>query len=416
LNDTNSGRETEGSGLHVLLVHQLFVSGNQAGGTRHWELARYLAAAGHRVTVIADRSSYLTGRAHAPIASGFEDEGVVVHRVRCLGGESFLGRVLRFMTFTAASFVRGLLVRDVDVVFGTTPPLPQATTALSLARLRGVPFLLEVRDLWPDFAVELGVLSDPGVIAASRRVERALYRAADVVVANSPGFVKHLRASGAGRVEVIPNGVDPDAFVPEHDGAEFRRQHDLTGKFVALYAGAHGIPNDLGTILDAAEELESSSEVVFVLVGDGRDKARQVADASRRNLVNVRFIDPQPKSRMKDVLAAADVGLATLRPLAMFKTVYPNKVFDYMAAGRPTVLQIDGVIRSVVEESDGGCYVPPGDSRKLAEVVARYAADPALRQRQGRSARAAVEARFRRSDQAEALAELLAGLRDSEAS
>jgi len=182
------------------LVHQLYVSGNQAGGTRHAELARHFVDSGHRVTVVADRSSYLTGKSQ-PRDRSTGDNGVVVHRLGGLGGgSSFAGRVTRFASFTVASFLRGLLVRDVDVVYGTTPPLPQAATALAAARLRRVPFLLEVRDLWPDFAVELGVLTNPAAIETARRLERTLYRAADVVVANSPGFVDHIEVLHVGIV------------------------------------------------------------------------------------------------------------------------------------------------------------------------------------------------------------------------
>ncbi len=402
--------------LHLLLIHQLFVPGDGAGGTRHAELARHLATDGHRFTVVTDRANYMSGQS-APAVATSPEAGVTVHRVQTFGGRrGFAGRVAGFLSFTATSFLRGLTVRDVDAVFATTPPLPQAATGLALARLKGVPFVLEVRDLWPDFAVELGVLTDPGMIAASRRLEHTLYRAADVVVVNSPGFVDHVTRAGARRVEVVPNGVDAGAFDPGASGASFRREQDLDGKFVVLYAGAHGIPNDLGTVLDAAEILRDAPDVVFVLVGDGRDKGRLVADADRRRLANVRFVAPQPKPRMSEVLAAADVGLATLKPLPLFRTVYPNKVFDYMAAGRPTLLLIDGAIREVVEDGDAGVFVPPGDAAALADAVRVYRADPALRSRQGKAARAAVEARFLRSDHAAALGRLLLTLRRSGAS
>ncbi len=400
--------------LHVLLIHQLFVAGDQAGGTRHAELARHLAAGGHRFTVVTDRGNYMSGRSASSGHASSSDPypGVTVHRVPTVGGgRGFAGRVTGFLSFTAASFLRGLAVRDVDAVYATTPPLPQAATGLALARLKGVPLVLEVRDLWPDFAVELGVLKDPALIAASRRLEHTLYRAADVVVVNSPGFVEHVRAGGAEHVVVVPNGVDADAFDPGSSGRDFRREHGLDGKFVVLYAGAHGVPNDLSTVLDAAEALGGTPEVVFALVGDGRDKERLVADAERRGLTNVRFVGPQPKSRMPEVLAAADLGLATLKPLPLFGTVFPNKVFDYMAAGRPTLLLIDGVIREIVEDGDAGAFVPPGDGAALADAVLGYLADPDLRARQGRSARAVVETSFRRSEHAEALGRLLLALK-----
>ncbi len=392
---------------HVLLVHQLFITSAQAGGTRHAELARHLCDAGNRVTVIAGRRSYLSG---AALSDGGEPvPGLAIRRAWSSSGRGsgFVARVLSFATFTLSSFWAGLRTRDVDVVFGTTPPLFQAITAYLLARVKRVPLVLEVRDLWPDFAVALGALSNPTIIAVARRVEAALYRAADVVLVNSPGFVDHVGRRGARTVVVIPNGVDVEQFRPDARGQAFRDEFGLGGRAVALYAGAHGIPNDLDTVLDAAARIRGRDDIVFVMVGDGREKARLVERGISEQLTNVVFIPPQPKSRMPEVLAASDVALAVLAPLELFGTVYPNKVFDYMAAGRPTILLIGGVAKELVERADAGLYSPPGDAEALGDAVVRYVDDPELRARQGRSGRRTVETEFRRADHGRALVELV---------
>jgi len=175
------------------------------------------------------------------------------------------------------------------------------------------------------------------------------------------------------------------------------------GDLVVLYSGAHGLPNDLDVVLDAAALLSDRNDVRWVLVGDGREKARLEQRARTLGLCNVVFAAAQPKDRMPEVLAAADVCVAILKAIPMFDTTYPNKVFDYMAAGRPTVLAIDGVIREVVESADGGIFVPPGDVGALASAVSRYADDEELRARQGAAARAYVATHFRRADQADTL-------------
>ena len=298
-------------------------------------------------------------------------------------------------------------VANVDAVYGTTPPLFQALTALLLARLKRVPLILEVRDLWPDFAVALGALSHPMLIAVARRVEAMLYRAADVVVVNSPGFVEHVLARGAQRVVVIPNGVDASGFDPAMSGGAFRAEFGLGDRTVALYAGAHGQPNDLDVVLDAAKELSDRADLVLVLVGDGREKHRLVRRANEEDLTNVVFVPPQPKTRMAEVLAAADIGLAVLAPIDLFSTVYPNKIFDYMAAGRPTVLLIDGVAREVIESSGAGTFSEPGDARGLARQIVRYADDPDLRAKEGASGRRAVVDRFARAQHGDALVDLV---------
>lgn len=394
--------------LHVLLVHQLFALGSEAGGTRHVELAAQLAARGERVTAVTSTRSYLTGeRLGASGERTSPRSGLEVIRAGAVGGGSgFLGRVASFVSFAASSFAAGLRVPDVDVIWGTSPPLFQAQTAWQIAAARRVPFVLEIRDLWPDFAVELGVLRNPALIAAARALERFLYRRADRVVVNSPGFVEHVIARGAARerVAVIPNGVDVAPFDPERRGEAFRAEVGAGPETVlVVYAGAHGVPNDLDVVLAAADRLRDEPRVRFALVGGGRDRDRLIARARQLALPNLTFAGAVPKDRMPEVLAAADVCVAILKPLPMFTTTYPNKVFDYMAAGRPVVLAIDGVVRRVVDEAQAGTWVPPGDAAALAAAVLRYARDPELRARQGRSARAFVEARFRRELQGEAL-------------
>lgn len=400
---------------HVLLVHQLFVLGKEAGGTRHVELAGELAARGARVTVIAATTSYLTGAAVGGAGEVAEPmAGVRVLRAGSVGaGAGFAARLASFLSFALSSFRAGLRVPAVDVVWGTSPPLFQAQTAWQLARVRRVPFVLEIRDLWPDFAVELGILKSPPLIGAARALERFLYRRADRLVLNSPGFVDHVVARGARpeRVAVIPNGVDVGPFDPAARGEGFRREVGARPDTVlVVYAGAHGIPNDLGVLLDAAERMRGEPRVRFALVGGGRDRERLIGRARSLGLDNVVFADAVAKERIPEVLAAADVCVATLKPLPLFATTYPNKVFDYMAAGRPVVLAIDGVIRRVVEEAGAGTWVPPGDGAALARAIAAYARDPERRGREGAAGRAFVAARFRRELQGEALRALFSEL------
>src|SRR5262249_55244077 len=152
------------------------------------------------------------------------------------------------------------------------------------------------------------------------------------------------------------NGVDPTMFDPAADGRALKEEFKLTSKFVVVYAGALGMANDIGTLLNAAELLGNEPDIHFLLAGGGKERANLEAQTSQRGLRNVTFTGPLPKSRMPEVLAAADVCVATLKNIPMFTTTYPNKVFDYMAAGRPTVLGIDGVIRSVVEAAGGGIF------------------------------------------------------------
>jgi glycosyltransferase involved in cell wall biosynthesis len=389
--------------VHILLIHQAFVSLDEPGGTRHYELARCLAERGHRVTVIASPVSYLTGKA-AAASSGSVDDFIGNGNLTILRAStytalhrSFAHRVLSFFSFMVSSFWIGLRVRQVDLVWGTSPPIFQGVTAWLLARLRRIPFLFEVRDLWPVFAVQIGVLRNPLLIRASEWLERFLYRHADRVVVNSPGFVAHVQARGARKVDLLPNGSDLQMFDPFDTGATFRREHHLEGKFVVLYAGAHGMSNDLGVVLQAAQRLSDRPEIAIVLLGDGKEKPALQEQATGMRLANLHFLPPVPKSGMRDALAAANACIAILKPVPMYATVYPNKVFDYMAAGRPVVLAIDGVIREVIETAEAGIYVPPGDASALAEAIRNLAEDRERGRAMGERGRRYVEQHFDRA-------------------
>ena len=269
-------------------------------------------------------------------------------------------------------------------------------TAWALARLKRKPFLFEVRDLWPYFAVAVGVLQNRVLIQLARWFERFLYFGADQVVVNSPGFEDHVRERGARRVTLVPNGVDVSMFDPADEGVAFRQAHDLEDKFVVMYAGAHGMSNDLGVVIEAAERLRDKKKLAFVLIGDGKEKMALMRKTTALKLSNVYFLPPMSKNNIARALAAADACIAILKPIAAYKTTFPNKVFDYMAAGRPILLAIDGVIRSVVEEAGAGIFVRPGYPQALAGAVKILRADSDLCARMGSAGRKCALERFDR--------------------
>lgn len=400
--------------MHILIIHQAFASLGEPGGTRHYEFARFLAQRGHQVTVIASPVSYITGAPTTAASAGAETpcEGVRILRARVYSAhhKSFFHRLLAFFSFMFSSFWIGLGVRNVDVVWGTSPPIFQGVTAWALARLKGAKFLFEVRDLWPKFAIAVGVLRNPALIALSEWLERFLYRHADRMMVNSPGFVEHVQSRGAKRVTLIPNAADPSMFDPLQRGEAFRRAHQLEDKFVVMYAGAHGMSNDLGVVLEAAHRLRDLSQVMLVLVGDGKEKPALMAQAKAMNLQNVLFLPSLPKSEIGAALAAADACLAILKPLEEYKTTYPNKVFDYMAAGRPVVLAIDGVIRQVVEAAACGLYAAPGQPAEIERAIRTLVANPQAARQMGLQGRRYLEEHFSRQKMAEKLVEMLEAL------
>jgi glycosyltransferase involved in cell wall biosynthesis len=408
--------------VHILLIHQSFVSLNEAGGTRHYEMARMLAEKGHRVTVITSSVSYLSGEMRGEgnrwkitrvLAPGVTE--IQAFTIQALH-RSFVHRVLSYVSFMFSSFWIGLSVRNVDVVWGSSPPIFQVVTAWLISRLKRVPLLFEVRDLWPEFAIAVGVLKNRWLISASRWLERFLYHRADHVMVNSPGYIRHVQERGARKVTLIPNGADPDMFDPAADGTEFRKKYGLEGKFIVLYAGAHGMSNDLGTALQAAKLLEDNDVIQFVFVGDGKEKGNLLRQAKEMDLSNVLFLKPVAKEEIGEPMAAADCCLAILKPIDLYKTTYPNKVFDSMAEGKAVILAIDGVIRQVVEEAGAGIFVPPGNPAALAKTVLEMEKNRSNTRAMGLAGRQFVVEKFNRQKFTQDFIRLLEGMQNTDSS
>ena len=399
--------------MHVLIIHQIFVTPEEGGGTRHYELARYLVSKGHEVTVIASDIDYLSGKKKA--RSDETRDGIRILYARTLKAvhKNFVYRALSFLSFTVSSFIKALKVDNIDVVWGTSPPLFQSLAALMVAKLRGTPFVFEVRDLWIDFAEQLSVLSNRFVIRALKIVEGILYRSADKIIINSPGFepfvAKH--TTGGKEICLVPNGVITSDFdISDLGPMSFRKRYDMADKFIAIYLGNLGVANDIEMILDSAETLRGIDDMVIVLMGGGIRKDYFKDLIAQRGLSNVLLCDSMPKSEIPHILADVDVGIASLKNIPMFTTTYPNKVFDYMAAQKPTVLAIDGVIREVIELSCGGTYVPPGDSAALAAAIMKYYENPQLVTEHGGNAKKYVKEHFEREKIADRLELILGSL------
>jgi len=386
------------------MIHQVFATLEEAGGTRHYEFARYLAQKGHRVTVVASDVNYYSQEKLLYSQKKDEKSGINILRARTYRKlhSGFFGRLLSYISFMIGSLQRSLKVKNIDIILGTSPPIFQAMVACLVALIRRKVFVLEVRDLWPDFLVEIGVIKNKILICFGRMVERYIYKKARVIIVNSPGYINHIKSKGIfdKKIRLIPNSVDSSMFEPNEKGISFREELGITDKFLVLYAGAVGKANDIETLLNAAAILRDQEKIVFVIVGGGNERERMIEIARQEKLENVLFIPPVPKAKIPEVIAASDACVAILKNVPMFKITYPNKVFDYMAGGRPIVLVIDGVIREVVESAGAGIFAQPGNGKSVADAIMRLYRNPELRKRMGSNGRNYVIQHFERKNQA----------------
>lgn len=391
--------------MKILLINQSFVSLDEPGHTRHLEMANFLHSKGHEVVIVASDMNYQTGKRTVEMRGLFVEQmigGIRVLRAYSYPSlhRSYVWRIISFFSFMFSSVLTALYVKDVDLVMGTTPPIFQAVSAWIVSLIRRKPFLLEVRDLWPEFGVSMGVLRNPIVIMLARWLEHFLYARATHLLVNSPAYKTYMIGKGVPekKVTFIPYGTDVDMFNPSVDGSSIRQKLGVEDKFVVLYAGAMGQANDIYTVLRAADRLRNESKICFVLFGDGKERPHIEAEAHRRGLENVIFAGVYPKKQMPVVVASSDLCLAILQDVPMFRTTYPNKVFDYMSTARPTVLVIDGVIREVIEASNGGVFVPPGDDELLAKTILDLSNDPQRVKQIGENARAYLLQNLNRRD------------------
>lgn len=355
---------------HLLIVNHFALAPSMGGGTRHIELGRELARRGWRVTIAAS-DFHVLERAYARRSSATDkrviDETIDGVRMRWLWSSPYDRndgkRIANWLTF-ARSVVGARWSDDPpDVVLGSSPQLFAALAAWRVARRRGVPFVLEVRDLWPE---SLGV-------AGHRRglgywglwlLARFLYRAATRIVVLARGVQRYLEEHGvpAERIVYVPNGADLGAFTARTTkGGEGVR---------LVYAGAHGPANGLDVVLGAAALLRDEAHVTFLLVGDGPAKGALTQQARADRLSNVEFLDPVPKARIPQLLASCDAGLMVLKNLPLFAFgVSPNKLFDYWGAGLPVVCNVPGEVAGWLREAGGGVQARDATAESLAEAI-----------------------------------------------
>jgi glycosyltransferase involved in cell wall biosynthesis len=289
-----------------------------------------------------------------------------------------------FFGFTLAASTAALLASRPDVVIATSPPLVAPIPGWVAARIssRPVPWIFEVRDLWPESAITTGVIGAKSPLARILfMLERWACRTANRINVLTPAFEEDIVRRGLAskeKIVFVPNGADLDQFQPGPRDNAARREFGWGDRFVAMYAGAHGRANAVGQLLDAAEQLRGRPNILIASVGDGPERVRVEREARARHLNNIVFHGPQAKARMPEIVNACDLGMAVLQNNPTFRTVYPNKVFDYMACARPVLLAIDGVARSLVcDQAEAGVFAEPENGAAIAAGIASLADDPA---------------------------------------
>ena len=394
--------------MHILYLHQYFATRKGATGTRSYEFAKYLVEKGHHVTMI---TSGLENR-EFPVPEDkryaeFETEGIRVVAIAAAyndpqvgTGMSGMQRMFKFYQFAWLACRIGKKLPVPNVVFATHTPLIIGLAGLTLGKYFKIPFVFEVRDLWPEALVNVGALKNPLGIWWLERMAKKIYAGAKHIVALSPGMKEGIIRTGVpvDKVTVIPNGSDLDLFSPDIDGSAQREQLGLKDRFTAIYFGAMGLANGLEYVIESARILAErrSNHIVLVLLGSGGKRAELEKLASEYELKNVIFSNPAPdKERLAQIVSGCDVCLTIYRAVKEH-TWSPNKMFDALAAGKPVLINVPGWLGETIEKNNCGRCLDANRPEMMADALEELAADPVLCQQMGKNSRELAEREFDR--------------------
>jgi colanic acid biosynthesis glycosyl transferase WcaI len=387
--------------VKILYVSQYFPPEMGAPAARASELSSHWARLGHDVTVLTGFPNHPTGivpyewraRFHR-LRSSETADGVRVVRTWLwpLPNRKAHERIRNYSSFCLSAAVSGLTLERPDVVIGTSPQLLCALAGWWIAFTKRVPFVFEVRDLWPESLAAVGASEETSLLhAALGAIAGFLYRRADRIVIVSPAFRERLTKFWKvpeDKISLVANGVETDLFRFDSSAPQVREQLGLEGRFLICYIGTMGNAHGLETLLSAAEQLQSAMpRATFLLIGEGAEKENLVRLAAKRKLKNVCFLGEQERGRIPAYISAADLCLVLLKKTELFKTVIPTKLLEYMACERPVVAGVDGETRRIVELAGAGVFVEPENSMALVKAILDLAKDKESRGRMGVRAR-----------------------------
>jgi len=373
--------------MRILLIHHAFLEKNDGGGSRFNEMTQVWADQGHEISVLGGMVHYATGKKNERYKGKYFHtdkqfyKGVDVFR--CHVSESynvnFLGRLWAYFSFVFSSIYAGLfkVKGKFDIIVVTSPPLFVGITAYVLSILKRTPFVFEIRDLWPESAIDTGVLKNKVIIKFAYWFESFIYKRAKLINVLTPAFRDTLiekKKVPEKKIIFIPNAADftlAESIQKEFDSNKFKTELNLQDKFVITYVGAHGVANHLIQLVDTAEKL-TDTNVVFQLIGSGMQKEMLQEEVLKRQLNNVIFRDPVSKAEVFKYILASDLGASVLKRVDTFKTIYSNKTFDYMSCKKPVLLAIEGVSKQLIEEAKCGIYVEPENAEDIASKIKNY--------------------------------------------
>lgn len=397
--------------MKIIYIHQHFVTNEGTSGTRSYDVSKHFVQRGHQVTMICGRCRQ-SNFAPIPWFKLWRTEHI--DGIRLVVCNTYYANEMRpwqrmgsFLMFALLATLAAICTRGADLIFATSTPLTVGIPARLAAAVKRIPYVFEVRDLWPEDLLAAGRLKPGFMYRCWEALEAFSYKRARRILLVSKGFHDRLLERGFApeRLRTILLGADGGLFESLKPNRDYLARNGLTGKTIAVYTGSYGNANGLHQILEAADHLRDRPDVALVMIGDGKERPELEAQKAQRDLGNVHLLPFVKKYELPDILAGCHIGLMTLKQISRPRWVTPNKLFDYMFAGLPTIVNFAGTTAELVESDGVGVASVPGDARDLAEKIRYYADRPDERAAVGRRARTVAFAKY---DRQQIAADLLA--------
>lgn len=394
----------------LFLTHYYTPEGN-APASRVSALAERWAKNGHDVTILTCAPNVPNGVVYDGYKNKFSQteiiNGVKVVRVwtYIAANKGTIRRIMNFVSYMFMAFMRGMFMKRPDVMIATSPQFFCGWAGVLLRTFKRIPFVLEIRDIWPESIIAVGAKLPFGMLKIISVMEKIMYNSAGHIVTVGQGYVEKLKERGIdeSKISVVMNGVDKTLFYPRERNEELLKKHSLNDKFICSYIGTIGMACALDTALDAAEILQNKGEdkIRIVLIGDGAVREELESKAKAKNLKNVVFMGRRPKQEIPDWIASSDINLVHLKKTGLFQTVMPSKIFESAGCARPVLMGVDGFSRDLVENAKMGISIEPENAKEMAEALLKASESPDLLKELGENGYKNIASTYDRDNQAD---------------
>lgn len=382
--------------MNILYIHQYFKTPSEPGGTRSYWIAKELINRGHQVTMLSTSNSIIN-KIETKTIDGIN---VIYLKVPYSQNMGFISRLFSFFSFMIKSTKEAIKIKNIDLVIATSTPLTVGFPALVLKKFKKIPFVFEVRDLWPEVPIQMGGLRNIFLISLAKWFEKLIYKNALHVVALSPGMQAGVLKKGIKirDTSMIPNMAKVDEFWPRNRSMKLMESLGLdSNTFKIIHFGALGMANGAMTIIESAKLLKNNNNIEFIFIGGGSTEGELIEESKIHQLKNVHFLGGFSMKKTSEIVNFSDVSIVSFMDLPILYTNSPNKLFDSLSAGKPIIVNSAGWTKDLVEKNKCGYYVNPNNPEELVSKILYLVDNPAIVSKMGINARKLAESEYDKS-------------------